>query len=231
MDRRSYADHTESYCQDFQSFKSFLTGLDNFQSHSLFSLLLFVKRYLSSWLRWVASQWEVLAAVDNMGFAGSYVAWSVLFFYVGEILFPPYIPLIFYLLGWSCSQSRCFHWFMDPRVGWVRLLKHQDFFYRIDKEKRSRQTQMCYFWGCWWNGPHSQETNTIPPRFACIYWDLLVSLSIFCWVKSGGMEAAWVQMILLFFLELLEPSELHQMGRVSTSSFWVNMNPPRSPKK
>lgn len=99
MDRRSYADHTESYCQDFQSFKSFLTGLDNFQSHSLFSLLLFVKRYLSSWLRWVASQWEVLAAVDNMGFAGSYVAWSVLFFYVGEILFPPYIPLIFYLLG------------------------------------------------------------------------------------------------------------------------------------
>ena len=76
-----------------------LAELLNFQSHSLFSLLLFVKRYLSSWLPWVASQWEVLAAVDDMGFAGSYVAWSVLFFYVGEILFPPYIPLIFYLLG------------------------------------------------------------------------------------------------------------------------------------
>lgn len=95
------------------------------------------------------------------------------FFYVGEILFPPYIPLIFYLLGWSCSQSRCFHWFMDPRVGWVRLLKHQDFFYRIDKEKCSRQTQMCYFWGLLVEWTSSPRPQTIPPRFACIYWDLL----------------------------------------------------------
>lgn len=98
-------------------------------------LLLFAKRYLSSWLRWVASQWEVLAAVDNMGFAGSYVAWS----------------------SWT--------------PGWVRLFR-----------------QRCaVFGGCWWNGPHSQDTNIANTTKI---WDLL-DVEHFLLSKSGGFFQAW----------------------------------------
>lgn len=149
-----------------------LAELLNFQSHSLFSLLLFVKRYLSSWLRWVASQWEVLAAVDNMGFAGSYVAWSVLFFLCWRDFVSPIHSFDFLSSGLIMFSKRCFHWFMDPRVGWVRLLKHQEFFYRIDKEKRSCQTQMCYFWGI------VGGMDLIPKTPIPFHQDLLVSTEI-----------------------------------------------------